>query len=310
MKKIVDRVPQQIVTLTIVCLFFILLEKSFFGIENIKSVLYSVSLLAPAAIGMQLLLITGYFDLSIGSVVTLAGVIITVIYKTTNSLAFGIAVGISSSLVLGLLNGLLVVNIRLHCLIATIATASISTAASLIISNGSVIIGLPEGFEYLASGYWLGIPLPILIAITLTIVFSTFCTYSITFRRFYQVGSSTESAILCGIKVNRIICIGFIVSSLCGSLVGILELARTSAASPVSNNALPLELIAACVIGGSSLNGGKGNVSGCIIGLFVMQGIDNIVILRGIELYWRYLAVGIAIIIVAALNKNISTPKL
>ena len=278
--------------------------------ESINNIIYSTSLLIPVVIGTQILLITGYYDLSIGSLVTLIGLVITIVYLKSDSLLFSILIGIFISIVVGAINGILITKYSLNSLIVTIATTSILTGLSLYLSGGAVLVGLPTSLKNLFQEEFFGIQVPIYLSFFLAGIIYLFCEFALIFRRFYQVGSSPASAKSCGIKVNFIIIIAYIFSGIGGALVGLFEVSRTLSATPVSNNTLALDLIASCVIGGSSLNGGKGNILGAVLGLIITQSIEFIVVLMGLDIFWRYIAIGFIIIFVVIFNNKFNNFKI
>lgn len=299
--------PKYIYPLILIVLaVFLFLGRSRYSlyVDSINEIIYTTCLLIPVVIGVQLLLVTGYFDLSLGSIVCLTGLLTTYVTLKTQSLSLGVTTALLGSIAVGFFNGFLVSKFKIHSLIVTVASTSIIIGLCFMISNGSAIVGLPESFNKLSHGKLFGVSLPIYISLFLFICMAFASNYLIIFRRFYQVGSNPTAALSAGINVDYYIRLAYVFSAIGAALVGFLEISRTMAATPVANNTLALDLIAACVIGGSTLTGGKGSITGCVLGLVLMKSIEFIVILYGLDLYWRYLATGLLILLISIINKQ------
>lgn len=275
----------------------------FYNPSNIYSLCYAVSLSVPVAIGVQLLLVTGYFDLSIGAVAALSSVVAALVANNTDSVLLGFAAAIAVGICAGLINGIAVTGLKVHCLIATIATLGLLRTFALTANDGMVIAGLPNRFMWLARHQTMGIEFPIILSSLLVIVFSFLSVNAVAFRRFYQVGSNPLSAEICGLRTSRIVRIAFVLCAIGASITGILGASRTMAASPIGSESLGLDVIAACVIGGSNLRGGTGSIWGALTGLLIVQIVSTAVILLGVSLYWRYGVVGVILITAIVLNQ-------
>lgn len=294
----------------IVYIFIIsLIDIDFLQVKNLYSLIYSASIYIPAIIGMQILIITGYFDLSIGSIAAFIGIIVSIISQNLDFMILSIFVALLVSIFLGLINSLLVVDLKIHSLIATIATMMIIRGLALIFSSGTVLIGLPLSYQDLARSSFFGIETPIIISVILIIFLSYLCVNAIQFRRFYQVGSNPIAAFECGINNKYTIRIAFVFSSVGAAFTGLLGTSRTMSASPIIYESLALDIIAACVLGGASLKGGKGSIIGAIIGLLIVKVSENVVIFFGIALYWRYVIIGLILLVFILLNIFLSKIK-
>ncbi|MBZ5522797.1 MAG: ABC transporter permease [Acidobacteriia bacterium] len=275
----------------------------FYETDNLYSIFYAVSLDLPAVIGMQLLLVTGYFDLSVGAIAALAGLTAAIIVAKTDSVLLGLAVALLVAVAAGLINALIVTRLHIHCFVTTIATMGVLHSLALAANDGMVVGGLPDRFAWLARHKVLGLEFPIICS-TVFLCLTSYSQYNLlTFRRFYQVGSNPLSATICGLKVKRIVSLAFVFSALGASITGIVGTSRTMAASPIGFETLALDVITACVIGGADLRGGSGTSTGAAIGLLIVQVVTVAVILSGVPLYWRYGSIGIVLIISLIVNR-------
>jgi len=291
--------------LFLLCIFLIIMAVSnigFYSPYNVYNVLYSTSIIVPAVIGMQLLLITGYFDLSTGSVAAFSSIMTVIVLKNTGSIFVAFAVGLVVGILVGYFNSLLVSRLNINCLIATIATMGMWRGVSLALSGGLVISGLPYTFSYIARARLMTLEMPIIVSFFLILVVTFLSKLSIPFRRFYHIGSNKISANICGLNINAVLNAAFMFSSIGAAITGIIGASRTMTASPNTGETLALDTIAACVIGGSSLRGGKGSIIGAVVGLIIIQITENVVIISGVSLYWRYFVIGIILLIAVSID--------
>jgi|GEM_PF-4844436 ribose transport system permease protein len=276
----------------------------FYSTNNLYNIFYAVSLDVPAVIGMQLLLVTGYFDLSAGAVAALAGLIAAITVTKTNSVVLGFAVALLVAVVAGIINALIVTRLHIDSLITTIATMGVLRSLGLALNDGMVVAGLPDRLAWLSRHKILGLEFPIISATALLGLISYFEHNALVFRRLYQVGSSPLAATICGLKVKRIVALAFVFSALGASMTGIIGTSRTMAASPIEYETLALDMISACVIGGADLRGGSGTSVGAIIGLIIVQVVTTAVILSGVPLYWRYASIGVILILSLIISRR------
>lgn len=290
--------------------FFILLaafDRSFFQPQNLYNVAYATSLLIPAVLGMHVLLLSGHFDLSAGSAAALAGVSGALVATATGNTLVAIVVGMAAGVCVGLVNAIAVVTGRVHALVATLATLGIARSLALVFADGGVVAGLPSRFELLARAKIFAIEAPVLLAVLLLALFAVCARTLVPLRRIYQVGSNRAAATLCGIATNRVITSAFVAAAGGAALTGILGTARSMTGSPLADDTLAIDAIAACVIGGTRLEGGRGSVLGAAVGTLLIVVTRNVVVLLGVSIYWRAFVVGV-MLLVAALIDRLSRP--
>jgi ribose transport system permease protein len=286
-----------LLTLYLACIYVV--QPAFFSPNNLWALMYYTCLLVPAVLGVHVLIVLGLFDLSVGAVAAMSGVVaakaMTAGFGIPTALTFGIVIG----LMFGLINWLFVVKFQISALIATLITLGIARAVSLGITQGQSIGGLPDAYGTLALGSSeSSLPPAIVFGVVLVCAVELLTSRHVLFRRFYQVGSNPAAATGSGIKVNAIKLYGFALSGAGAAVAGLLQSSRTLSASPFLFPDLALECIAACVIGGASLSGGSGRAAGAAFGMLMVVISRNLVVMAGVSVYWQEL--GIALILLAA----------
>lgn len=300
------------ITVIILLVYFLILaflNPIFFKIRNLIGIGFAASMEIPAVIGMQSLLATGNFDLSIGSVAALSGMVSGLLLIYTRNVLFSIVVGLSTGVLFGLLNGSLVTKVKINALVVTLATMGIARAITLGIVRGRTIRGFPPSFALMGQGIIYSVPVCILISVVMIII-ASFSFRKIRYcRRFYYVGSNEQAATYCGIKVPQVIRAAFMFTGVASAFTGIILISRTMSSSPLVFQNLPLEAIAACVIGGSSIKGGEGSVIGAIMGLFIIIITRNIMLLLNVSVYWKELVIGAILITAVAADAYITSKE-
>lgn len=294
--------------LLFVCLILSLTTTSFLSVTNIVNVLLQTSIIAVLSLGITFVLITGNNDLSVGGVMAVAGAAGIGLIKLGNwSWWAGMLVIIAVAMAFGVINGCVVAYIKAPAFLTTLATQFIGRGLALVISGGSSWYNLPEPFTFLSSTYVLGIPLMIIIVLLLYAVFHVRLSKTIFGRRVYAVGSNADSARVSGINVSKTILLAYMQ---CGLLVGIatiLQVSRMNSFWAAMGTGIESQAIAAAIIGGASMSGGVGNLTGTFAGVLLMGVINNALNLYGVDANWQEAARGfvimLAIIIDAVRNR-------
>ncbi|HEY8498117.1 MAG TPA: ABC transporter permease [Limnochordales bacterium] len=269
---------------------------------NIFNVLRAFSWIAIAAFGVAMVIITAGIDLSVGSVMAVAGLAAAMLLQAGHGTVAAVAAGLATGWLVGAINGALIAWGRLPPFIATLGTMSIARGFAYGLTGGWPVRGLPASFNRLGQydvpvGPW-QIPLPVLIMLALAVLCHLFLTRTIWGYRIYAVGGNEQAAALAGIDVRRIKLLVYSLSGVLSAVGGILMTARLGVAAPTAALGYELDVIAAAVIGGTSLMGGEGTILGVLIGAAIMQVIRNGLVLMGFPAYWQPAAIG-AVIIVA-----------
>ena len=275
----------------------------FFTTNNLMGVARAFSLTAIMSIGMVMVIITGGIDLSVGSVMGLSALVTALCFAAGLPTAAAIIAGLSVGLVFGAVNGVLVTMVGLPPFIATLGTLSIGRGLMYIVTHGvPVTPETPEVFSFLGQGYVGFVPVPVVIMIVLTIVFSVIMKKTRFGRHVYATGGNEAAARLSGVKTNRIKLAVYTLSGLISSLAGIISFSRYLSAEPASGFGAELDVIAAAAIGGASLAGGVGSVAGAVIGAALTGVIANGVVLMNINTYAQQAITGAVILIAVSID--------
>ena len=301
------------VVLAVVLVAWLIISRpNFLDQVNIESVQTSIAPYGIMAIGMMILLISGVFDLSVGSTMGLGGLVSAICLTLGLSPFVAICAGILSGLIIGLINGLIVEVAKVNALIATIGTMYIGRGISEIVLVGRGQAGytnFPENFNNLGRGQMLGAYYMFWILIALVIIFQLILRYTKFGRRLYFIGGNYEAAGKLGINVRRIRIIAFTLSGILAAIAGILVTARAGIANRYTGVGAHMDIIIACIIGGGSLIGGQGSIIGAVAGMTFMALMSNAFNLYFIPPQWQNILVGIILLIVIAVDGYVSLSK-
>lgn len=278
-------------------------NSTFYSWDNIINVLRSTSFIFIIGIAITYVLITGGLDLSVGSVMAMAGILSAMTAQAGAPLLVSILCGILFGFVIGLINGILVVRMNIPALIVTLGMMYVVDGLVLIVTKGSPIYPLPDSFTALGQGSILGVPNIVLIALVLALI-GAFVLHNTQYGRcVYAIGGNRETARLAGIHVNAIQMSVYVLASVSASLGGILMAGRLNSAQPSAGSGYELTVVAAVIIGGTSMFGGSGSIFGTLLGALLMTVIENALLLMKISAYWQSLIVGIIIIFAVGLDQ-------
>ncbi len=294
------------IVLIILCVFLQLRNNTFLTPGNINDLLVNATIMAILAIGMMCVLLIGGIDISIGSTLALSGMITALILKDNPDLpvplAFAISMGVG--LACGFLIGVVIAKGGVIPIIATLGFMNILRGATYLVANNQWVAAyqIPEGFKAFTLGKVFFINNMIVVTIICYIIFFLFMKFTRTGRKIYAVGSNPEAASVSGIRIDRI---KIMVYSLMGTLAGLagaLWVSKYASAQGDSAKGIEMDIIAACVIGGVSLSGGKGTVLGVILGALTLGILNNALPLINISSFWQDAIRGLIIITAVILN--------
>jgi ribose transport system permease protein len=279
------------------CLFLWILTPHFLTVANALNVMEQTSINAIVAVGMTYVIISGGIDLSVGSLVALAGVVLAGALKAGWPLPLAIAAGLGVGAVSGLINGVVIAFGRLPPFIMTLGMMSMARGAALMFTDGRPISGFGAGFRALATGRILGVPAPIVLTIAIYVV-AHFVLSRTRFGRYvYGIGGNEEATRLSGVNVRFHKTMVYVVSGAASAVAAVLLTARLNTAQPIAGIMYELDAIAAVVIGGTSLSGGEGNLGGTLIGALTMGVLRNGLNLLGVSSFLQQLVIGVVIIV-------------
>ncbi|MBM4019273.1 MAG: ABC transporter permease [Planctomycetes bacterium] len=280
--------------------------------ENLSVVLLAVSTQAIVAVGMTVLLVSGGFDLSVGSTVGLAGAVTAMGLAGGLPVAAAVLAGLALGAAIGAANGLIVARIGINPFITTLGMMGIVRGALEVISRGKNISGLPKAFNEIGQGYLADIqhPIaqhPIVISLVLVALGDILLRQTRFFRQNYYIGGNEKAARLTGINVDRITIFNYALTGLLAAVAGIIMTARLGSATVTAGAGLELQVISAVIIGGASLQGGEGTVLGSFLGCILMALIVTSLNLLGVDIYWQRLIIGatlLAAVMIDTLGKR------
>jgi ribose transport system permease protein len=281
--------------------FLSLASDNFLSRANINALILGLSFNAIIAVGMTVLMVSGGFDLSVGSTLALAGAVAgyaMVFWHMFWPLAA--LLGLAAGLLVGLANGLIVTKLGVNPLLGTLGMMSVVRGVVLLVTSGFGISNLPQEFNNIAQGKLFGIQYPVYIMIVFIIFGDILLRRTRYFRQSYFVGGNMKSARLSGIRVNRVLIVNYILAAVMAAVGGLLLTARFGSASVSAGVGVELQVVSAVVIGGASLAGGEGTVLGSLLGITLMALIANGLNLLGINVYWQTIIIGAVLIIAVA----------
>lgn len=271
-----------LVILVLLCLAISAGAPQFYSVENVIAILRQCSLVLIIAAGMTMLLIAAEVDLSVGASLAFSGVVAMDVTNKTGSVTTGVAAGILFGGLVGLVNGLVVTRLRVNSLIATIATMMILQGGVFLYSREAVQnMHLQKAFTDISTGYVGPVPVPVIIATVVFAVAYVVLRHTTFGRYIYATGANERAARLSGIRPERLKLLVFVVTGLLTGLAGLILASLMNAGQPTAGRGFELTVVAAVILGGTSLMGGRGSLLGTLLGVLVLKVIDNgIIILR------------------------------
>jgi ribose transport system permease protein len=280
------------------CLILVATSEAFLRPENLMNVLRQNAFTAILAAGMSFAVLTGGIDLSVGSVVALAGVFCADVLQRQGGLAAGIATGLGVGVVVGAANGLAITRLRIPPFIVTLAMMLLVRGAAYKYTDARTISGLPEDFAALSHG--------LAPAAIMTAVFAAAWVLLMRTpfgRHVYATGGNREAAHLAGIRVPRVLLCVYVLCGLCAGLAGVLVASRLNAGYPKAGEFYELDAITAVVVGGTSLFGGRGSIWGTLAGAFFIGILNNGLNLFHVEHYDQLVVKGVVLLLAASLDR-------
>jgi ribose transport system permease protein len=289
--------------LLVIGLIFTLGSDRFLTPSNLMNIALQTSIIAIIAIGMTFVILTAGIDLSVGSVVALCGAVAAGLAVQQGLGTYvGIALALSAGAAVGLVNGLLIVKGKMPPFIATLSTLAIARGLTLVYTQGRPISGIDERFIFLGGGKILGVAAPVII-LAIIFVIAYIVLRSTRFGNYvYATGGNEEVSRLAGIRTSMITLSVYVISGFLAAVGGVLLTARLWSAQPNAAVGLELDAIAAPVLGGVSLFGGVGGVSGALVGAFILGVLSNGLNLMGVPSFWQQVIKGVVLILAVMLD--------
>lgn len=302
LKKCFTRIRQSdnavlLLALIILCVIVSILSPVFLTEKNIMNTLRQVSLTAICGFGLTMVVLLGEIDLSVGSAQAIAGITSVWTLKVTGSIVLAVVAALLSGVVVGAINGLLVTKCKINSLIATLGTMAIWRGVAMV-STGAVSIQAeaPE-FAQIATGFIGPIPNAVIIATVLYLAIYYLLNQTTFGRYIYAIGGNKEASRLSGLPVDRMKLIVYIISGMLTMLAGVLLASRMSSAQPTAGTGFEMVVVASVILGGVSLSGGVGTISGALIGMLILGVLQNGLTLLDVSSFWQDITRGLVIII-------------
>jgi erythritol transport system permease protein len=308
-----------VLVLILLLVLFSALAPEFFTANNLSILTKHVAITALLAIGMTFVVLTGGIDLSVGSIAGLSGMAAG--YLLTQGIPFNsvvhyppvamvVLISICLCLVVGALNGWLVTRAGVAPFIATLGTLYIARGAALLISNGKTFPDLggtvrrgSTGFPAFGQSFLLHVPTPVWMMMVIFAIAWVVAEKMPLGRHVYAIGGNQRAARLAGIRVQQVTLTTYLFSSLCAGLVGLIIASQLEAAHPATGESFELNAIAAVVLGGTSLMGGRGSITGSLIGAFVIGVLADGMVMLGISEFWQIVIKGVVIVLAVAVDQ-------
>lgn len=269
---------------------------------NFKAMIVGMVPTAIIVVGMTILLVSGSFDLSVGSTLALSSTVVALLLLAGVPMPLAILGALAVGGLVGLANGLSVTLLGVNPLIATLGTMSVARGAALVLTEGFSVSNLPAAFGVFGSGEVLGLPLMVWIMLAVVVLGDIALRRTRFLRQVYFIGGNEKAAALSGIAVSRLRVATFLISGLLAAVAGVLLASRLMSGTPTAGNALELQVLAAAVIGGASLRGGEGTVFGAVLGVIFVALISNAMTMLAVSVYWQMIVTGLVLVAAVAID--------
>ena len=270
--------------------------------ENFAAILRNLAFEGFLAIGMMLMMVGGVFDLSVGAMASMIGVVTGWLMKSAGwPVPAAVLGGLAVAALGGFLNGFIVAKVRVNALITTLGTMGVFKGIALLI-GGPGITFLPESFTRFGQAEWLGLQSPVWLLLGLALVAHYGLAHTRFFRQYYYIGSNPRAAHLSGINVERMQMLAFTLMGMIAGLAGIVYASRIATATSTLGDGKELGAITAVILGGASLAGGKGTIVGALIGVFFMALMQNVLIIMRVPSEWQGIVLGGVLVLAVAVD--------
>ena len=298
-----------IMLITVIIVVMANINPYFFSFSNFRAVAVGMTPTAIIVIGMAILLASGGFDLSVGSVMALSSTVVAMLLLTGMPIFIAVLCGLIMGGVIGVANGVLVTSFGINPLIATLGTMSIARGIALVLTEGFSVSSLPSSFAWIGKASFGGFPVIVIVTLVLVVLFDLAVRHTRFFRQVYFIGANEKAAMLSGIHVNRVRIILYALTGILAAFAGILLASRLMSGTPTAGNGIELQVLAAAVIGGASLRGGEGTILGAFLGVVFVALINNTMTMLAVSIYWQMIVIGGVLITAVALDMLIRSKR-
>jgi ribose transport system permease protein len=312
-KKLLAKL-QPLIALFILCLIIGFLSDKFFTVSNFWNVLRQISVNICISVGMTLVVLMAGIDLSVGSVLALCGAVTAGLFKMgievpsqnlyVGFTLFGAALaGILTGALLGFFNGFVITRFKVPSFVATLAMLTVARGLTMLWTKGFPISGLGEQFAYLGTGWFIGVPVPVWIS-AVVVAAAIFISDKTKLGRYiYAIGGNENASLLSGINITKVKLTVYTLAGVLAAIGGLMVTSRLDSAQPNAGTGYELDSIAAVVIGGTSLSGGKGSIWGTVLGAIIIGVLNNGLVLLNVSPFWQQVVKGFVILMAVIIDK-------
>jgi ribose transport system permease protein len=313
--KVDIAILQPLVALTLMMLAMTMLSENFATQDNLFNVARQISVNLCISIGMTMVILTGGIDLSVGSILAFTGAIAAGLLKNGiewegANLYIGFTIlgatvaALASGALMGWFNGWMITRFKVPPFVATLGMLTIARGATMLYTKGFPITQLGDNFNYLGTGWFLGMPMPVWISLAVIAISAFFMRKTRTGRHIYAIGGNERAALLSGVDVKRVKVFVYTIAGVLSGVAGLLVTARLDSAQPNAGLGYELDSIAAVVIGGTSLSGGNGSIMGTVIGAVIIGVLNNGLVLMNVSPFWQQVIKGSVILLAVIIDRS------
>lgn len=290
--------------LLVLCIILSILTPRFLTINNLRNVFTQVSVNAVIAAGMTFVILTGGIDLSVGSILAIAGAVAASIVKSTGNVFLAVIAALAIGAIIGLLNGIIIARGKIQAFIATLVSMTVFRGVTYVYTNGTPVSGLGQKFMVLGNDKILGMPIPVIVTVIIFLLSYYILDQTRYGRYVYSIGGNEDTARLSGINTNKVKTLVYVISGAMAAVSGIIVTSRIGSASPNAGSGFELDAIAAVVLGGTSLAGGEGSIVGTIIGAVIIGVLNNGLNLMNVSPFYQLIVKGLVILLAVMIDKK------
>lgn len=305
---------QSIIALLVLCIALTVLSDKFFTLENGWNIARQISINVCISVGMTLVILTKGIDLSVGSILAFSGAITAGLLKHGLEIpsmniyvgftVFGaILAGFTIGGILGVFNGWMITRFKVPPFVATLAMLTIARGATMLWTGGFPITGLGDNFAFIGTGWFLGIPMPVWITVIIVIIAVILTNKTKFGRHIYAIGGNESAARLSGININKVKIWVYAIAGILAAVGGIILTSRLDSAQPNAGMSYELDSIAAVVIGGTSLSGGRGSIMGTVQGALIIGVLNSGLVLLNVSPFWQQIIKGLVILVAVIMDR-------
>ena len=305
---------QSLIALVLLCVGLSLMSDKFLTVDNTWNVMRQISVNICISVGMTLVILTSGIDLSVGSILAFCGAVTAGLLKNgievpSNNLYIGftmlgaILIGMLAGAALGWFNGWAITKFSVPPFVATLAMLTIARGLTMLWTKGFPISNLGDSFAYIGTGWFLGIPVPVWISGIIVVIAVVLTNKTVLGRYIYAIGGNEHASKLSGINIKKIKLIVYAISGVLAAVGGIMVTSRLDSAQPNAGMSYELDSIAAVVIGGTSLSGGRGTILGTVLGAVIIGVLNNGLVLLNVSPFWQQVVKGAVILLAVIIDK-------